>query len=264
MTGGRLQRVAVLRRRRGPSASPTATASPTSTSRALIELPPRAGHARDGHRRAAARALRRAGHRGRPRHAASTRSRTATAAGSTAASSCSTPGSALHRRRRTDLGARAAGAPGRATASSSPTATTASGSRWTRCATSDQLEELWDVGQRAVEALGVSARRFWRGRRVLVTGHTGFKGTWLSLWLQPLGAEVDRLLARAPPTEPSLFELARVGEAHARLRRRRARRRRRCARAIAERAPEVVLPPRRAAARAPLVRATRSRPSRST
>jgi CDP-glucose 4,6-dehydratase len=52
---------------------------------------------------------------------------------------------------------------------------------------------------------------FWRGRRVLVTGHTGFKGSWLALWLHALGAEVSGF-AGPPPTEPSLFELARVGE----------------------------------------------------
>jgi CDP-glucose 4,6-dehydratase len=52
---------------------------------------------------------------------------------------------------------------------------------------------------------------FWRGRRVLVTGHTGFKGAWLVLWLHRMGAEVSGL-ALAPPSEPSLFELARVGE----------------------------------------------------
>jgi len=50
---------------------------------------------------------------------------------------------------------------------------------------------------------------FWRGRRVLVTGHTGFKGSWLSLWLQALGAEVHGY-ALDPPTRPSLFELADV------------------------------------------------------
>ena len=52
---------------------------------------------------------------------------------------------------------------------------------------------------------------FWRGRRVLVTGHTGFKGTWLVLWLQSMGAEVTGL-APGPPTDPSLFALARAGE----------------------------------------------------
>jgi CDP-glucose 4,6-dehydratase len=51
----------------------------------------------------------------------------------------------------------------------------------------------------------------WRGRRVLVTGHTGFKGAWLSLWLHVRGARVSGL-ALAPPTTPSLFALARVGE----------------------------------------------------
>ncbi len=51
---------------------------------------------------------------------------------------------------------------------------------------------------------------FWIGRRVLVTGHTGFKGAWLSLWLQSLGAEVTGL-APGVPTSPSLFELAAVG-----------------------------------------------------
>ena len=46
----------------------------------------------------------------------------------------------------------------------------------------------------------------WRARRVLVTGHTGFKGAWLSLWLERLGADVDGL-ALAPPTTPSLHAL---------------------------------------------------------
>ena len=51
---------------------------------------------------------------------------------------------------------------------------------------------------------------FWAGRRVLLTGHTGFKGAWLSLWLQSLGARVTGLSAGAP-TQPSLYELAAVG-----------------------------------------------------
>jgi len=50
---------------------------------------------------------------------------------------------------------------------------------------------------------------FWRGRRVLLTGDTGFKGAWLALWLQALGAEVTGL-ADGVPTTPSLFALARV------------------------------------------------------
>jgi CDP-glucose 4,6-dehydratase len=50
----------------------------------------------------------------------------------------------------------------------------------------------------------------WDGRRVLITGHTGFKGGWLALWLARCGAEV-RGYALEPPTEPNLFTLARVG-----------------------------------------------------
>lgn len=51
----------------------------------------------------------------------------------------------------------------------------------------------------------------WSERRVLVTGHTGFKGGWLSLWLQALGAKVAGY-ALPPPTRPSLFDVAKVGE----------------------------------------------------
>lgn len=50
---------------------------------------------------------------------------------------------------------------------------------------------------------------FWRGKRVFLTGHTGFKGSWLSLWLQSLGAELTGY-ALQPPTEPSLFRVAGV------------------------------------------------------
>jgi CDP-glucose 4,6-dehydratase len=50
---------------------------------------------------------------------------------------------------------------------------------------------------------------FWRGKRVLLTGHTGFKGSWLSLWLQSMGAQVVGY-ALAPPTQPSLFEVIEI------------------------------------------------------
>ena len=50
---------------------------------------------------------------------------------------------------------------------------------------------------------------FWQGKRVFLTGHTGFKGGWLSLWLQQLGAEVTGYALEAPTT-PSLFEVANV------------------------------------------------------
>ncbi len=49
---------------------------------------------------------------------------------------------------------------------------------------------------------------FWRGKRVLLTGHTGFKGAWLALWLERLGAEVTGLALAA--AEPSLYTLAGV------------------------------------------------------
>jgi CDP-glucose 4,6-dehydratase len=54
-------------------------------------------------------------------------------------------------------------------------------------------------------------RSFWQRRRVFITGHTGFKGSWLSMWLDAMGAHVTGY-ALDPPTEPSLFEQARVGE----------------------------------------------------
>lgn len=49
-------------------------------------------------------------------------------------------------------------------------------------------------------------RNFWKEKRVFITGHTGFKGSWLCLWLHALDANVTGFALR-PPTEPSLFEL---------------------------------------------------------
>lgn len=56
----------------------------------------------------------------------------------------------------------------------------------------------------ALEGVGVS--EFWRGRRVFVTGQTGFKGAWLCLWLERLGARVSAF-ALEPDTRPSLYAL---------------------------------------------------------
>ena len=53
--------------------------------------------------------------------------------------------------------------------------------------------------------------QFWRNRKVLITGHTGFKGSWLSLWLQSLGAELVGY-SLPPPGEPNLFLLADVAK----------------------------------------------------
>ena len=65
------------------------------------------------------------------------------------------------------------------------------------------------VGQGTLEGVAMTPG-WWRGRRVLVTGHTGFKGSWLCLMLGRLGADV-RGLSLPPPTEPSLYGLAKIG-----------------------------------------------------
>ena len=64
------------------------------------------------------------------------------------------------------------------------------------------------VRESALENMAISPN-FWLGKRVLLTGHTGFKGSWLSLWLQSMGAELTGY-ALAAPTKPSLFEIADV------------------------------------------------------
>jgi CDP-glucose 4,6-dehydratase len=66
------------------------------------------------------------------------------------------------------------------------------------------------VAQRAGRLEGVVNAEAWGGRRVLLTGHTGFKGAWLALWLERLGATVSGL-ALDPPSTPSLHALAGIG-----------------------------------------------------
>ena len=67
-----------------------------------------------------------------------------------------------------------------------------------------------DGTYRAVEEM-VTGPSNWAGKRVFITGHTGFKGSWLALWLQALGAEVLGY-SLAPPTEPNMFDTAAVGQ----------------------------------------------------
>ncbi|HWR58010.1 MAG TPA: CDP-glucose 4,6-dehydratase [Thermodesulfovibrionales bacterium] len=55
----------------------------------------------------------------------------------------------------------------------------------------------------------VADKNFWKKRRVFITGHTGFKGAWLCIWLHSLGAEVTGY-ALNPPTDPSLYELSKI------------------------------------------------------
>lgn len=64
------------------------------------------------------------------------------------------------------------------------------------------------VGAGSLESVGMN-RSFWKGKRVFVTGHTGFKGSWLSLWLSDMGAEVHGY-ALTPPTDPSFFVVSGV------------------------------------------------------
>ncbi|HEX3999625.1 MAG TPA: CDP-glucose 4,6-dehydratase [Pirellulales bacterium] len=96
--------------------------------------------------------------------------------------------------------------------------------------------------------------QFWSGRRVFLTGHTGFKGSWLSLWLERMDAQVSGF-ALDPPPEPSLFRAARVGEAMTDLRGD-VRNLSALGSALAEQQPEVVFH----LAAQPLVRASYAQP----
>ncbi len=72
------------------------------------------------------------------------------------------------------------------------------------------------VRQSPLENLGLNmtstvSPAFWRGKKVFLTGHTGFKGSWLSLWLTSMGAQVKGF-SLAPPTHPALFVEAKVAQ----------------------------------------------------
>lgn len=69
------------------------------------------------------------------------------------------------------------------------------------------------LGKYGIKQRGVSMidREFWRGKKVFITGHTGFKGSWLCLWLHSLGADVTGF-SLEPPTDPSLFDLCNLQE----------------------------------------------------
>ena len=67
-----------------------------------------------------------------------------------------------------------------------------------------------DFGQGALEGM-VLKHSFWRGKRVFLTGHTGFKGGWLALWLSEMGAAVHGF-ALAPSTDPSFYKVTGLAE----------------------------------------------------
>lgn len=75
------------------------------------------------------------------------------------------------------------------------------------------------MGNRAgpLEGMGVVGadtamnNKFWQGKKVFLTGHTGFKGSWLGMWLTLLGAEVTGY-ALQPPTQPNLYEICKMAE----------------------------------------------------
>jgi len=94
------------------------------------------------------------------------------------------------------------------------------------------------VGERIAPVEGlVTKLDFWAGKRVFLTGHTGFKGSWLALWLDALGAEIAGY-ALEPPTEPSLWR--RVAPPRVRDERGDVRDPERLSRAVSEFRPEIV------------------------
>src|SRR5690242_14275301 len=93
--------------------------------------------------------------------------------------------------------------------SSPPITMTASGNAWTPiakacCLTGWSRKAKHPGCDRRVMSLPVPDASFWRGRRVFLTGHSGFVGGWTALWLTKLGAEVHGFSLPAP-TDPSFF-----------------------------------------------------------
>jgi CDP-glucose 4,6-dehydratase len=79
----------------------------------------------------------------------------------------------------------------------------------------DAAIELFHTASEKVRTNSMTAiadPAFWRGRRVLLTGHTGFKGTWAALWLSRAGAHVTGL-ALPPSDDPAFFDLVKAGSA---------------------------------------------------
>src|SRR3990172_6394039 len=74
-----------------------------------------------------------------------------------------------------------------------------------RCGKAENAHSSWLIAQKEI----MIDRDFWQGKKVFITGHTGFKGSWLCLWLHSLGAEVTGY-ALKPPTDPSLYELCSI------------------------------------------------------
>src|ERR1700722_3232866 len=100
------------------------------------------------------------------------------------------------------------------TASSWRISTTISGCRWIRCGTKTILKNCGSAvgrhGASGIDVVHVMNASWWKSRKVFVTGHTGFKGAWLCLLLDRLGAEVHGY-SLAAPTEPNLYGLAGAG-----------------------------------------------------
>ena len=86
------------------------------------------------------------------------------------------------------------------------------GNQWTPCAIKTSLK-ICGVVVMPLESLEINMVRpdsnFWTRKRVPVTGHTGFKGGWLTIWLQRLGAQVSGISLK-PNTDPNLFEIAKI------------------------------------------------------